>query len=526
MAELKEWKPNHRQEQFIQLPDEIFEALYGGAAGGGKSEVLLLLPVVRRFHLHPHFKGLILRRTFPELEKEIILRSQEYYPNTGASYNEKHHRWTWPSGAILEFGHAEHESDIRKYDTAEYNYIGFDEVTSFTEFQYLYLAVSRCRSADAAIPAIVRAATNPGNVGHGWVRRRFVEAYREGGKVLVDRRTGNKRIFIPAKLTDNTVLMKSDPQYYNRLLLLPEAERKAKLDGDWWTFVGQVFEDFRDKNYAGEPDNALHVIPPFVIPDWWPKIIAIDWGYSAMLWAGFAALSPDRRIYIYREYAVRRKQIADWSTEIGKLADMDSVAAIYLDPSAWQNRGESKLIWEQFRDFSGYTPIPADNNRISGKVLIQDYLRWEPRPVRKVQKDGAFDKETAERILRGQGLDKYKAYLIDYEPEAPETAIPKLQIFSDCEELIRAIPLCVYEKEDSRSGKKAEDVAEFDGDDPYDGLRYLVKAAHHYLEDSKLDADKRIKINEAVQQLNSTGDWTSFYRNMENLDAKNRKSVV
>ena len=117
------WKPNSRQEDFLALPDSIFEALFGGAAGGGKSETLAMLPLARDFHSHPRFKGLLLRRTYPELEKELILRTQEPYKAAGGEYNDDKKRWKFPSQAVIQFGYAEYEKDVRRYDTTEYNYI-------------------------------------------------------------------------------------------------------------------------------------------------------------------------------------------------------------------------------------------------------------------------------------------------------------------------------------------------------------------------------------------------------------------
>src|SRR5580700_2938352 len=118
------WKPTARQEVFLSLPDTIFEALYGGQAGGGKSEVLLMLPLVRGFYKEPKFKGLILRRTSPELERELIIRSQVdgFYKACGGEYNGQHKRWTFPSGAVIQFGHFEYEKDAKIYDSAQYNY--------------------------------------------------------------------------------------------------------------------------------------------------------------------------------------------------------------------------------------------------------------------------------------------------------------------------------------------------------------------------------------------------------------------
>ena len=521
----KVWEPNKRQTDFIRIPDQIFEAMYGGAAGGGKSEILLMLPIARGWYENSSFKGIIFRRTFPELEESLIPRSRDIYPLFGATYNDTKHRWTFPSGAWIQFSYMLRAEDARSHDTAEYNYIGFDELTAFEEFQYVFLT-SRCRTSDSSLPAIIRSATNPGNVGHSWVRKRFVEPAKGGYTKIFDRVAKSYRIFIPAKLTDNHFLMRADPNYINRLQLLPTAEKKAKLEGDWWTFTGQVFDEWRHEHFAGEPQNALHIIDPFPLPAFWPRIAAIDWGHSAMTWIGWCAIAPNNQAFLYRQYGRKNQKIVDWSSDFVRLSQGEIIDSVVIDPSARRKEGDQRSILQQFVEVlnppgqdARFRISLADNDRVSGKMLMHEYLRWKPAPARIVPKEG-FDIELGARIFRIYGEKAYKEYASMFEPEKPETNIPKLQIFKDSRLYVDTgldafedvIPLCVYDD------VKTEDVMEFDGDDPYDGGRYLVKEIHKWVEKSQAVSEDREKLNQVLQYLENSGDMTGFYRRMEKLD--------
>jgi len=513
--QILEWSPTRKQETLVTLPDTIFEALYGGAAGPGKTEILYMLPLIRGWHQHPRYKGLILRRTFPELEAEIIVRSHQWYESTGATYNQQKKRWTFPNGGYQAFGHAEHEKDITKYDGVEYNYVGWDELTHFTQYQYLYLVASRVRSSTSQLPAITRAGSNPGNVGHTWVRQRFVDPAREGLKVLVDKNTGLKRFYLPARVEDNKHLLENDPTYIAKLEMLPtEAEKRAKKYGDWYTFEGQVFS-FRLEPLPDEPINARHVIEPFAIPFWWPRVAAIDWGFAAHVWIGWAAIAPDGRVYLYREYFQKRKMIAEWASEFKRLSSGDNLETVCLDPSAWQNRGV-ETIDQQFTQYSGYTPERAINVRIGGKLLLHDYLRWTPKPRTK-DIAGTFNQELATKILRNYGQAKYTEYVKFFEEEPEEQNLPKLQVFENCQAVIDTIPNCVYDPENP------EDVKEFDGDDPYDGLRYLLQACSRF-KDSSFRAGRRFdhmaKMERNYNEGQKRGDLTSFYIQAKEIDNK------
>ena len=526
-----EWEANPKQARFIEVPHDVDEGGYGGALGAGKSDVLMMLPGIYQFHQNPRFKGLFLRRTFPELEQEIIPRSQEYFPSLGAVYNISKHRWEWPNGAMFTFGHLKDEKDVKKYDTGQFSLICWDEATSFTGYQYEYITLRRNRApAGSGLPAFTRWGSNPGNVGHVYFRNRFVDPCPEGGKILRNDKTGAKRIFIPATAKDNPHLLVANPKYFEKLGELSVAEYQAMVLGNWYTFEGQIFEEWRLEPMSDEPEHARHVIEPFDIPDWWPKLIAVDWGFAAWNFMVWAAISPDGRVYIYRTYAVRKTKIREWTRELALMTgkEIDNVRDVRICWSAIQDRGQDQTIFEQVAealDEAGFkcSLSLGDKNRVAGKQLVHEYLRWKPLPaVKKIV--GTYDEELARRIERMHGSESLSSYTDYYSPEKIENNLPKLQIFSHSPEgnettqLTECIASCVYDE------TKIEDVKEFDGDDPYDCLRILLNASRDYFSDSKDEFTQQYQRGLASARLAKTGDQTAFYRECEIAEASNEET--
>ena len=244
-----DWRPNPGpQTRFLSLA--IREALYGGAAGGGKSECLLVdaIRYVGRGY-GAWYAALLLRRTYPELEKSLVQRSHILYPRLGGRYNGQLHCWTFPEGEKVWFGYCDHEKDVTKYQSDEFQFIGFDELTHFTESQYVYLGFSRMRSSKG-IPLRLRAGTNPGGDGHDWVFRRFApwldpdsEIKAKGGEVLHFVRNGESevlvpkgtpkalgRCFVPARVEDNPHV---NEEYVTDLDQLDIITRSQLRDGNW-----------------------------------------------------------------------------------------------------------------------------------------------------------------------------------------------------------------------------------------------------------------------------------------------------
>ncbi len=206
------------------------EALYGGAAGGGKSDALLMA-ALQFVDIHG-YNAILFRRTYSDLTlpEALIARSIEWLGGTQARWDTINHQWHFPSGAILAFGNLEHENDKYRYQSAAFQYIGFDELTQFTESQYRYLFSRLRRLENTHIPLRMRAASNPGNIGHDWVKQRFLiegEAYG--------------RVFIPAKLQDNPYL--DQAKYVESLNNLDPITRRQYLEGDWTArHGGSIFQ--------------------------------------------------------------------------------------------------------------------------------------------------------------------------------------------------------------------------------------------------------------------------------------------
>lgn len=555
-APQKIWKPNSKpQATFLMLPREIKHGLYGGSNFCGKTEALLHLPLVYpttiprpgstdgtdflRLYEHPRFEGILFRRTYKQLEDAIIPRAVEIFEPFGGKLKQgRSLKIEFPAGGFLILSYLETDKDAHQFDTAQFNLVMFEELTHFTSYQYFWLD-GRCRTRTQGLPAIMRSAATPGNIGNTWVNNYFIkpsilpahlrEKAKAGGFRVFDPKTKQFRIFIRAVMGDNVDGLAINPNYANDLRNLPEAIAKAKIEGDFDAFQGQVFPEFRSALQPNEPPNALHVIKPFPIPAWWPKIISIDWGFTHSTAVYWHAISPDNRVITYREQIGKKQYIETWVSNliISTAADSSVVSAV-IDPSARQNRGEIKTIYEQVEAALRELHIPlelADNDRTGGKMLMHEFLRWEPRPPRYVPKEG-FQQETFLRLLRLYGAHAAAEYERLFQPEQPETNLPKWQIFDTCSELIACIPQLVYNEATSKDANP-EDVKKVDGDDPYDSVRYGLKRVHLFFNDSTKRQQNHLALASIVTDFQRNQDFTVLARRMEAHEAaKKSKTFV
>jgi hypothetical protein len=351
-------KVTKKQKQFIDAREN--EVLFGGAAGGGKSYGQIVDALLFALK-YPGSKQLILRRTFAELDKSLIRTSLGLYPREIYTFNSSSHTGRFKNSSCIDFGYCANENDVYQYQSAEYDCIRFDELTHFTEMQYVYL-ISRVRGANP-FPKQIKSSTNPGGVGHSWVKARFVDpsaasiAFRGEGDMT--------RIFLPSLLKDNDFLNKSDPAYRSRLEALPERERKALLHGDWNIFEGQYFTEFSTKK---------HVIEPFEIPPSWRRYRTIDYGLDrlAVLWI---AVSNDGCAYVYREYCESGLAINQAAKSItDRTPQNEDIYATLAPPDLFSRTQESgKTKASIFHEF-GVTFTKTSNDRECGWLAIKELL--------------------------------------------------------------------------------------------------------------------------------------------------------
>lgn len=246
-------QPFAAQKKFLEL--DCLEALYGGSAGSGKSDALLMAAL--QYVDRPGYNALILRRTYRDLALPgaIMDRAHEWLRDTDAHWNGIDKCWLFPSGAKLQFGYLDTEVDKYRYQGSQLQAVFFDELTQFQESQYVYLLsrIRRLRGVD--IPLRVRSATNPGGLGHDWVKRRFV-----------DEETRESRVFVPAKLADNTFL--DQESYRTSLQALDSITRRQLLDGEWVRdLTGLVYR-------FAEERNGITTLPTGS----WQYLLGIDFG--------------------------------------------------------------------------------------------------------------------------------------------------------------------------------------------------------------------------------------------------------
>lgn len=292
------WRPQSgSQVLFATCP--IFETLYEGTRGNGKTDSLLMdyVKEVGRGY-GSAWRGILFRKTYKQLG-DVIAKSRKWFPRIfgakGCSYNAGDAVWTWPTGEMLLFRHWMRADDYDNYHGHEYSWLALEELCAWSEPSIILKMQSTVRCSDEllgkSIPMRVRSTTNPYGAGHGWVKRRYnlhlpIRDRRvmrnlldKEGKPLPD------RVSIHGDVRENKILLKADPFYLDKLRASckSEAERKAWMEGSWDIVAGGMFDDL----WKTEVHNVL----PFDIPRTWKIKPSFDWGSSKPFSVGWWAIS-------------------------------------------------------------------------------------------------------------------------------------------------------------------------------------------------------------------------------------------
>lgn len=393
-----------------------------------------------RYFDNKNYAGILFRRTNDEL-RELIWKSQEIYPRAfpGAKWQEKKSQWVFPSGARLWLTYLERDEDVLRYQGQAFSWIGFDEITQYpTPFAFDYMR-SRLRSTDPSLPLSIRATTNPGGPGHGWVKRMFIDPSPPNtafpakdintGEDLIYPPTHEKagqplfyRRFIPASLYDNPYLS-NDGAYEANLLALPEMQRRQLLEGDWAIADGAAFPEFRPN---------VHVVEPFDIPDTWRRFRSCDYGYSSFSAVHWFAIDPAyETLVVYRELYVSKHTGKDLAKAVLAEERGERIDYGVLDSSCWHQRGQ-------------VGPSIAEE-------MIAMGCRWRPS-----------DRTNGARI---NGKNRFHEVLKVDEG----TGRPGIMFFNNCRQIIADLPVIPA---DPRGG---EDInPKYASDHAYDSVRYGI----------------------------------------------------
>jgi len=394
------WQPQPRQKLVIECP--FTEVLYGGAAGGGKSDCLLGDWLAHQERYGGNARGVLFRNSYPELQ-EILGRMHIVFGGIGAKWREKDFTWTFGNGSQLRLSYLDSFEDALKHRGNAYTWRGHDELTMRpSDEEYVFLG-SRMRSAHS-IPCRTISTSNPGGPGHTWVLQHWKIDEHPAGMIPIHsymdieknvfledashydklrlselpvhiRR--NTRIFIPGRLSDNKYL-DTDGHYRAHLLALPEAQRRMLLDGRWDIVEGAFFDEW---------NPGFHVVRAFTPPASWKRWMAMDWGTSAPYAAVWFCQSPSGEIFLYRElYGTQRAPNLDKGVKEPPINVAERILALeaetneciqerWLDASCFDNEEMGLSVSEQFRNKGVFFQRSQKKFKSGSIAMFRDYLK-------------------------------------------------------------------------------------------------------------------------------------------------------
>jgi phage terminase large subunit len=427
-AVLRFGEPNPKQLLFLKEKHRI--VIFGGARGGGKSWAIRT-KAIRSAIKYPGIRILIVRQSYPELMKNHIVKLR-IKTHKIARYNDKDKVLSFFNGSTISFMYCARDSDLDGLQGAEYDLIFIDEGTMLSEYQIKAIGATN-RGANS-FPHRLYITCNPGNQGHGFIKR-LIEGRFESNEDPDD------YVFIQSRVTDNLALMEKDPGYIKMLEALPSKIRAAWLDGSWDVYLGQFFEEFRNNPEEYATRRWTHVIEPFDIPKNWPIYRAHDWGSN-------------------------KPSSTGWYT-----VDQDGILYAILELYTWTGEPDVGNHWTDHQIYGEIKNIENTHPWLRGKHIrgIADPSIWG-----KGNGTGISTNETAASLgvyFEKADNDRIPGWMqVHYRMHFDEDGYPKLYIFKNCQNLIRTIPLQMYDK------VKVEDLDSDMEDHAVDQLRYMCMA--------------------------------------------------
>lgn len=359
--------PNDQQKKFFASKARY--TAYGGARGGGKSWALRrkLMGLCLRY---PGIRCLLVRRSFGELRQNHLLPLLSEYGGA-LLWHESEKRLTLPNGSSISFGFCSADRDVLRYQGQEFDIIAIDEATQLSEYQFSIFKA--CLRGVGDFPRRMYLTCNPGGVGHAWVKRLFVDRAFRAGENPDDYR------FIPARVWDNPVLQKADPDYVRQLESLPKKLREAWLDGRWDVFEGQFFPEFQ---------TDVHVLSPEKIPVEIRRFAALDYGFD-MLAALLLGVDGDGNLFVLREVCRPGLTLRDAGLAVAELCRGQAAEYVVASPDLWNRRQDTgRSGFEIMQAVPGMPPMSAaDNRRVPGWRILRQYLSPGDGPCLRISED-------------------------------------------------------------------------------------------------------------------------------------------
>lgn len=372
--------------QYAFHQSEEKEVFYGGAAGPGKT--IALLHEGLRYVEYPTYRAIFFRRTYGELA-QVIDMAMDTFPQYGGKWKGDDYTWVFPSGARYYLRYLERDADKLRYQGHAFHFIAFDELTQWpTDGAYKYLFTRnrpfKPERSGFVIPCRVRAASNPGGPGHGWVKQRFVDNCQPYQKRAI--RSGNgrlyHRVYVPATLDDNPILLNANGgDYETSLMSHPDpAMREALRYGNWNISAGAVFLELREKTHRvnrGEkrPDTV--------------STVCADWAYAGECYAAWVetdhGIGRPPRSRVYQEWSTSGVQPSVWAAGIVQRSldqyGTPTIKRVVLDSAAWATPQDgspspAEQMLSTFKKW-GITLAKAQkgpNSIRSGIVLLHSYF--------------------------------------------------------------------------------------------------------------------------------------------------------